>query len=97
MQVVASPEVQDCYSEALALMPQHFLLHKLKYSCLNLSFLPELPLQVVAPPEVQDCYSEALALMPHCYFVNDYKRAHADVLDEVRFGHASAAACGKCR
>ena len=39
--------------------------------------------QVVAPPEVRDCYSEALALMPNCYFVNDYKRAHMDVLDEV--------------
>ncbi len=50
---------------------------------------------------MQDCYSEALALMPHCYFVNDYKRAHADVLDEVRFGYALAVACdkmlGKCR
>jgi hypothetical protein len=39
---------------------------------------------VVAPAEVRDCYSEALALMPNCYFVNDYKRAHTDVLDEVR-------------
>jgi hypothetical protein len=39
---------------------------------------------VVAPPEVRGCYSEALALMPNCYFVNDYKRAHMDVLDEVR-------------
>jgi protein O-GlcNAc transferase len=38
---------------------------------------------VVAPPEVRGCYSEALALMPNCYFVNDYKRAHMDVLDEV--------------
>lgn len=41
-------------------------------------------MQVVAPPEVRDCYSEKLALMPNCYFVNDYKRAHTDVLDEVR-------------
>lgn len=39
--------------------------------------------QVVAPAEVRECYSEALALMPNCYFVNDYKRAHTDILDEV--------------
>ncbi|GBF95992.1 hypothetical protein Rsub_08807 [Raphidocelis subcapitata] len=37
---------------------------------------------VVAPPTVRHCYSEALALMPHCYFVNDYARAHGDVLDK---------------
>mmetsp|Transcript_2181 Transcript_2181/g.6511 ORF Transcript_2181/g.6511 Transcript_2181/m.6511 type:complete len:1397 (+) Transcript_2181:421-4611(+) len=48
-------------------------------------FLPYLITdKVVAPPECRDCYSESLALMPHCYFVNDYKQAHLDVLDESR-------------
>ena len=28
------------------------------------------------------CYSEHLAYLPNCYFVNDYKSAHMDVLDE---------------
>lgn len=36
---------------------------------------------MVAPPELHHCYSEQLALMPHCYFVNDYKAAHQEVLD----------------
>lgn len=39
--------------------------------------------QVVAPESCRHCYSEDLALMPNCYFVNDYKRAHMDVLDEA--------------
>ena len=38
---------------------------------------------VVAPPRLHGCYSEKLALMPHCYFINDYKQAHADLLDEA--------------
>ncbi len=42
---------------------------------------PPAVLQVVAPPELHHCYSEQLALMPHCYFVNDYKAAHQEVLD----------------
>ena len=37
--------------------------------------------QVVAPESCRHCYSEQLALMPNCYFVNDYKRAHLDVLE----------------
>lgn len=40
-------------------------------------------LQVVAPPELHHCYSENLALMPNCYFVNDYKRSHRDVLNKA--------------
>lgn len=39
--------------------------------------------QVVAPDHLHHCYSECLALMPHCYFVNDYKAAHPDVLDRT--------------
>jgi protein O-GlcNAc transferase len=35
---------------------------------------------VVAPPRLHHCYSESLALMPHCYFINDYKQAHSDLL-----------------
>lgn len=38
---------------------------------------------MVAPESCRRCYSEDLALMPNCYFVNDYKRAHLDVLDEA--------------
>lgn len=38
---------------------------------------------IVAPEEHRDCYSEHLALMPNCYFVNDYKRQHQDVICEV--------------
>ncbi|KAF8058410.1 hypothetical protein HT031_005534 [Scenedesmus sp. PABB004] len=44
---------------------------------------------VVSPPELAHCYSEALALMPHCYFVNDYKRAHREVLDKSRLPRRS--------
>ena len=40
-------------------------------------------MQVVAPPHLRHCYSERLALMPASYFVNDYKQAHMDVLDEA--------------
>ena len=39
--------------------------------------------RVVAPESCQHCYSEQLAYMPNCYFVNDYKAAHQDVLDEA--------------
>lgn len=47
------------------------------------SFLPYMIIdKVVAPPECRACYSECLAYMPNCYFVNDYKRAHQDVLHE---------------
>jgi len=38
---------------------------------------------VVAPPECRHCYSESLALMPHCYFVNDYKQTHPELLEEA--------------
>lgn len=38
--------------------------------------------RVVAPPPLKYCYSESLAYMPNCYFVNDYKQSHLDVLDE---------------
>ncbi len=38
---------------------------------------------MVAPASLGHCYSERLALMPHSYFVNDYKQAHMDVLDEA--------------
>lgn len=52
-------------------------------SCPGAPFLPYMIIdKVVAPPECRDCYSEHLAYMPNCYFVNDYKRAHQDVLDE---------------
>ena len=45
------------------------------------SFLPYLITdKVVAPQEHWDCYSEKLALMPNCYFVNDYKQQHRDLL-----------------
>eukprot|EP00976_Prorocentrum_cordatum_P036492 742565-Prorocentrum_minimum.AAC.1 len=37
--------------------------------------------RVVAPPRLKRCYSESLVYMPHCYFVNDYKQSHQDVLD----------------
>ena len=48
------------------------------------SFLPYLITdRVVAPENCQHCYSENLAYMPNCYFVNDYKAAHQDVLDEA--------------
>lgn len=48
------------------------------------AFLPYLIVdKVVAPPHLRHCYSEHLALMPNCYFVNDYKRAHRDVLDKA--------------
>lgn len=47
-------------------------------------FLPYLITdKVVAPPHLHHCYSEHLALMPHCYFVNDYKRCHRDVLNKA--------------
>jgi len=47
-------------------------------------FLPYLITdKVVAPPNLHHCYSEKLALMPNCYFVNDYKRCHLDVLDKA--------------
>lgn len=46
-------------------------------------FLPYLIVdKAVAPPHLRHCYSEHLALMPNCYFVNDYQRAHLDVLDK---------------
>eukprot|EP01025_Chloroclados_australasicus_P009187 TRINITY_DN13536_c0_g2_i1.p1 TRINITY_DN13536_c0_g2~~TRINITY_DN13536_c0_g2_i1.p1 ORF type:complete len:949 (-),score=123.37 TRINITY_DN13536_c0_g2_i1:1866-4712(-) len=49
------------------------------------SFLPYLIIDpVVAPEHLRDCYSEHLALMPNCYFVNDYKQSHLDVLDESK-------------
>jgi protein O-GlcNAc transferase len=38
--------------------------------------------KIVAPPEVHQAYSEKLALMPNCYFVNDYKQSHMDVIKE---------------
>ena len=44
---------------------------------------------VVAPPEHRGCYSEALALMPHCYFVNDYKQAHTDLLEPANLPERS--------
>ena len=48
------------------------------------SFLPYLITdRVVAPENCQHCYTEHLAYMPNCYFVNDYKAAHQDVLDEA--------------
>jgi len=37
--------------------------------------------RTVSPPHLNHCYSEKLLYMPHCYFVNDYKRCHQDVLD----------------
>eukprot|EP00878_Enallax_costatus_P037498 GHUV01042361.1.p2 GENE.GHUV01042361.1~~GHUV01042361.1.p2 ORF type:complete len:120 (-),score=30.44 GHUV01042361.1:603-962(-) len=47
-------------------------------------FLPYLITdKVVAPPQLHHCYSEKLALMPNCYFVNDYKRCHRDVLNKA--------------
>jgi len=47
-------------------------------------FLPYLIVdKVVAPPELHRCYSERLALMSHCYFVNDYRQSHMDVLDDA--------------
>merc|ERR1712182_59475 len=36
--------------------------------------------KVVVPKELHHCYSEKLALMPNCYFVNDYKQSHQDVI-----------------
>lgn len=48
------------------------------------NFLPYLITdKVVAPDSCKHCYSEQLAYMPNCYFVNDYKGAHMDVLDEA--------------
>ncbi|GMH33160.1 hypothetical protein BSKO_00994 [Bryopsis sp. KO-2023] len=48
------------------------------------SFLPYLITDpIVAPKEHRHCYLESLALMPNCYFVNDYKRQHQDVIHEV--------------
>ncbi|KAK9849498.1 hypothetical protein WJX84_004868 [Apatococcus fuscideae] len=48
------------------------------------NFLPYLITdKVVAPESCKHCYSEQLAYMPNCYFVNDYKAAHMDVLDEA--------------
>eukprot|EP00210_Caulerpa_lentillifera_P007056 g6750.t1 len=45
------------------------------------SYLPYLITdKVVAPEEHWNCYSESLALMPNCYFVNDYKQQHRDLL-----------------
>lgn len=53
-------------------------------ACAGASFLPYLITdRVVAPDNCQHCYSEHLAYMPNCYFVNDYKAAHQDVLDEA--------------
>eukprot|EP00879_Flechtneria_rotunda_P000847 GHRR01000972.1.p1 GENE.GHRR01000972.1~~GHRR01000972.1.p1 ORF type:complete len:995 (+),score=320.30 GHRR01000972.1:341-3325(+) len=47
-------------------------------------FLPYLITdKVVAPSQLHHCYSECLALMPNCYFVNDYKRCHRDVLNKA--------------
>lgn len=47
-------------------------------------FLPYLITDsIVAPPELHHCYSECLALMSHCYFVNDYRQSHQDILDEA--------------
>jgi protein O-GlcNAc transferase len=45
-------------------------------------FLPWILLdKTVCPPASRPCYSEpGVAYMPHSYFVNDYRRAHADVL-----------------
>mmetsp|Transcript_31787 Transcript_31787/g.59752 ORF Transcript_31787/g.59752 Transcript_31787/m.59752 type:complete len:980 (-) Transcript_31787:480-3419(-) len=39
--------------------------------------------RVVAPPHLKHCYSENLVYMPNCYFVNDYKQSHKEVLDEA--------------
>ncbi len=44
------------------------------------------PSQVVCPPESRHCYSEKVAYMPHCYFVNDYKQAHQDIVEEEEAG-----------
>jgi protein O-GlcNAc transferase len=38
---------------------------------------------VVAPRHLHHCYSEHLALMPHCYFINDYRQSHTDLLDDA--------------
>ncbi|KAL4437522.1 hypothetical protein ABPG77_003503 [Micractinium sp. CCAP 211/92] len=47
------------------------------------SFLPWLILdKVVCPSASRHCYSENIAFMPNSYFVNDYKQAHREVLDE---------------
>lgn len=52
-------------------------------STMGADFLPYLITDaVVAPPHLHHCYSESLAIMPHCYFINDYKQAHLDVLDD---------------
>ncbi|GAB4819185.1 hypothetical protein N2152v2_006231 [Parachlorella kessleri] len=50
-------------------------------------FLPYLIIdKVVCPPESRHCYSEKVAYMPHCYFVNDYKQAHQDIVEEEEAG-----------
>ncbi|CAG9464383.1 unnamed protein product [Pedinophyceae sp. YPF-701] len=47
-------------------------------------FLPYLIVdKVVAPKELHHCYTEKIVQMPNCYFVNDYKQSHMDVLDEA--------------
>ena len=38
--------------------------------------------RIVSPPEYAHFYSEKLVYVPNCYFVNDYKHRHKDVLDE---------------
>lgn len=37
--------------------------------------------KIVSPPEYSHFYSEKLVYVPNCYFVNDYKQKHRDVLD----------------
>ena len=45
--------------------------------------------EVVAPRHLRHCYTEKLALMPNCYFVNDYKQTHLEVLDEANLPRRS--------
>lgn len=78
--VFAQPAIHECLHTQ---QPFPTTTHCNSFPPLGAPFLPYLIIdKVVAPPECRHCYSENLAYMPNCYFVNDYKRAHRDVLDE---------------
>jgi protein O-GlcNAc transferase len=51
---------------------------------LSPTYLPRAPLlQTVCPASSRHCYSESIAYLPHSYFVNDYRQAHPEVLEEA--------------
>eukprot|EP00887_Chlorella_sp_A99_P007691 scaffold20.g7691.t1 len=50
--------------------------------------------KVVCPPSSRHAFSEAVARMPYSYFVNDYRRAHPELLEAVDEEERELEECG---